>query len=59
MPRVIFAVSNTSLRDYFSLLILQLLNVADDNSRKEEFNEVSWSFGHPPQVRTLDAYDNL
>ncbi|XP_042012479.1 protein DJ-1 homolog C-like [Salvia splendens] len=27
-----------------------LLNAADGNSRKEEFNEVSWSSGHPPQV---------
>ncbi|KAI3448111.1 hypothetical protein Pfo_004776 [Paulownia fortunei] len=29
---------------------LMLLNVADDNSRKEEFDEVSWSLGHAPQV---------
>ncbi|XP_047975461.1 protein DJ-1 homolog C isoform X2 [Salvia hispanica] len=28
----------------------QLLNAADGNSRKEEFNEVSWSSDHPPQV---------
>ncbi|KAL8540361.1 hypothetical protein ACS0TY_001824 [Phlomoides rotata] len=27
-----------------------LLSVADDNSRKEEFDEVSWSLDHPPQV---------
>ncbi|KAL1544287.1 Protein DJ-1 C [Salvia divinorum] len=27
-----------------------LLNVGDDNSRKEEFNEVSWSSDHPPKV---------
>ncbi|XP_057782949.1 protein DJ-1 homolog C [Salvia miltiorrhiza] len=32
-----------------------LLNVADNNSRKEEFNEVSWSFDHPPQVLILVA----
>ncbi|GER44830.1 class I glutamine amidotransferase-likesuperfamily protein [Striga asiatica] len=28
----------------------QLLNLADDNSRKEEFDEVSWSLDHAPQV---------
>ncbi|KAK4424197.1 protein DJ-1C [Sesamum alatum] len=27
-----------------------LLNVADDNSRKEEFDEVSWSLGRAPEV---------
>ncbi|KAK6143540.1 hypothetical protein DH2020_023888 [Rehmannia glutinosa] len=29
---------------------LMLLNLDDDNSRKEEFDEVSWSLGHVPQV---------
>ncbi|KAL1557958.1 protein deglycase [Salvia divinorum] len=32
-----------------------LLNVADDKPRKEEFNEVSWSFDHPPRVLILVA----
>ncbi|KAL7082644.1 hypothetical protein ACP275_14G113400 [Erythranthe tilingii] len=27
-----------------------LLSVADENSRREEFNEVSWSLDHAPQV---------
>ncbi|KAH6834353.1 Class I glutamine amidotransferase-like superfamily protein [Perilla frutescens var. hirtella] len=27
-----------------------LLSVAENDSRKEEFGEVSWSFGNPPQV---------
>ncbi|KAL0454233.1 UNVERIFIED_CONTAM: protein DJ-1C [Sesamum latifolium] len=27
-----------------------LLNIADDNSRKEEFDEVSWYLGHAPEV---------
>ncbi|KAI3445977.1 hypothetical protein Pfo_002642 [Paulownia fortunei] len=29
---------------------LMLLNVADDDSRNEEFNEVSWSLDHAPQI---------
>lgn len=32
--------------------MVQLLSVADDNSGKEEFNEVSWSLDHTPQART-------
>ncbi|GFP91137.1 protein dj-1 homolog c [Phtheirospermum japonicum] len=29
---------------------VMLLNLADDDSRKEEFDEVSWSLDHAPQV---------
>ncbi|XP_047975460.1 protein DJ-1 homolog C isoform X1 [Salvia hispanica] len=55
-PGTCFEFSLSLVEQLFGALVTEeiaatlLLNAADGNSRKEEFNEVSWSSDHPPQV---------
>ncbi|XP_042050411.1 protein DJ-1 homolog C-like [Salvia splendens] len=55
-PGTCFEFSMSLVEQLFGELVTEeiaatlLLNAADGNSRKEEFNEVSWLSDHPPQV---------